>query len=176
VKRRNEAGGEIIEFDLTSEFDLTGSSQEDLLHYLLFEALDNKVGRVAIDPSNSLHRDIAKLPLKTRKRWLIAIKKDRKDLPELQALMRPIAEEFQVELSPKDPFVNPQYDLDDNLWPDLQLVYDGLYRFLPGIQHKQQIDIALSGPRTATSFVAAEDLARDRMESQGLPQRKGTSP
>src|ERR1700732_1163629 len=142
VDPSTELGASTVEIRMT-----VGDSQEELLGFLLEEAFEHQVSRVAIDPSNRLHQDIAKLSSKKRKRWLIDIKEDHTNMPELQALMRPIAEEFHVNLYPDG--LLSKTCLEDQLKNDLILVYSGMYRFLLGIKHGLRIDIPLQDFRDA---------------------------
>src|SRR5262249_5512295 len=77
-----------------------GHNEGETLQYLLEEMLANMVSRIAIDPAHGLYPGLQTLEPRFRKRWLVEIQQDHTAMPELQALMGPLAEEFEVEMYP----------------------------------------------------------------------------
>jgi hypothetical protein len=130
--------------------------REEVLKILLEAAIvANGATRIAVDRAHSLCSAVDALDPEYKRRWLLDIKQDPAAMPELQALMRPIAKEFKVEFSDGGFGAHKRvFDaLPEDLRTSFMILYGSVYRFFLGMKYKLQIDIPLEATQKALECV-----------------------
>jgi len=161
----------------TMEVQITMSFGPDtgprkLLPFLVTSALRNAATHIAIDPGNPLHSAISALE-PDLKRFVLLDVPHPLAMPEFQALIQPVAAEFEVEFHYGSGF-GAHSDVFDALPEDLRkgclTLHDNLYRFFLGIKHRLQVDIPLEATMEALDSVLRVTTSQRTQRSLGLLQ------